>query len=266
MSNTRIQVLRVGSLTFEGYEAQRSELPSRARLKEFVPWKEDSVGVGKVNRVDMPDGTFQWRVLDGRTRATAAKEQFGPDYLMRFEVFDNLSDKEASEIFIVSNATKNISPYDMYRNGVIAGTHPYPLIKKVLDEVGLAAAKSASKNRVGAINAMLRIESDYGIETLRTTFAVVIESFGYDKVNWDNGFLQAIALLIYTNPDIDLKHLVKTLKRVEVDVWLRRGRSRVIGGGGSSSRSNPIALEIALLYNNQKKVAPVFVGRGGLIP
>ncbi len=84
---------------------------------------------------------------------------------------------------------------------------------------------------------------------LRKTLTTVLGAWGSDPTSWDGMMLRAVAIVIHRNWDtIDLPSLSLTLKQEPVGVWKDSAIKDTVSGGGSQSRSIPLANNIAYEY------------------
>lgn len=237
--------VRVGDLTWE-HGAQRMEMPTRVDLKRFAVWDENKVGVGIASE---RDGRIY--PLDGRTRAYAAMQQFGPEYRMPFLVHTDLTPEIEATIFdAANNARKDPSPMDSYMVGIYGGRSPYVEIDAQLRKHGLSVGKSSSNRKVGAVKALANVYTSHGEPVLESMLDVLLQTYAYDDEKaWDSAVMQAVAHLIALNRHIDLDRLSKALATRTAQQWKTTGMRLIGHGGGSSSRSQPIAEQMASVYN-----------------
>lgn len=199
------------------------------------------------------DGSFF--VIDGQHRLVVARRREQAGFEMDCEVHEDLSLADEAEMFLRHNKfRKSARPYDNFKVALTAG---YPDEVRVDAEVrarGLEVSDSPSANKVGAVQALIRIaQSDvYQGGLVEDTLAVCEAAWGRDPRTWDGMVIQAVARVINKNRDtIDLTRLSRVLAKSTVDMWKAQAVATAKGGGGSVSRSNALAEIVVPNYNTR---------------
>lgn len=193
------------------------------------------------------DGKYY--LLDGRHSCEAAKLVHGPGFLRLCQVHEGLTLKEESNIFLAANRDrKPVTRIDTYRVEITSGD---PIVRRIEDEVtalGLEVAKSPSPNRVAAIDKLKHIAA-MGPGMVTRTLRITENAWGRQKDTWDGMTIYALALVLKRNPSADDARLVTILRRRPVQLWKQSALGQSRGGGGSQSRSKPLAVAITDEYN-----------------
>lgn len=221
------------------------------------------------------DGRYY--LLDGQHSTKVATEKHGPDFERHCLVYEELTPAEEAALFLAANRDrKAVKPVDNYRVALTAGE---PLVTRVNAEVescGLTVTGSSSPNQVGAVQAVLTI-GEKRVGLLPMVLYTLAEAWGRDSTSWDNMMIRAVGMVIHTNwkkkeegkeeedPKVDLDRLAVVLRKRTVRQWKTDAIRSTHSGGGSQSRSQPLAENIVTAYNigitdpTQLVIAP---GRG----
>ncbi|CAL9632880.1 hypothetical protein SUDANB176_06130 [Streptomyces sp. enrichment culture] len=194
------------------------------------------------------DGRYY--VLDGQHSNQVALEKHGPDFERHCLVYEGLDISEEAALFLAANRDrKAVKPADNYRVALKAGE---PLVTRIDAEVrscGLTVTGSSTVNQVGAVQAVMAVgEKREGL--LPKVLNTVAAAWGRDASSWDNMVLRAVGLVIDNNWDkVDLDRLAKALRKYTVRLWKTNAIRMTKSGGGSQSRSLPLAENIITEYN-----------------
>ncbi|MET8004192.1 DUF6551 family protein [Nonomuraea glycinis] len=196
------------------------------------------------------DGKYY--LIDGQHSTEVAKEKEGPDFRRDCMVYEGLDAEMEAKLFLAANRDrKPVKPFDNFR---VAITAKDPLATQVQQEVqscGLEVASGTSANRVGAVQALMAIgakREGLVVKVLQTAE----KAWGREATSWDNMMLRALGMVIHQNWDkLDYGRLVKTLEKQSVGRWKANAIGATTGGGGSSSRSTPLAANIITVYNGR---------------
>ncbi|MFE3190716.1 DUF6551 family protein [Nocardia sp. NPDC059240] len=193
-------------------------------------------------------------IIDGQHSNQAAILKEGPDFLRDVMVYEQLSIKQEAKLFLAANKhRKPVRPFDNFRVSLTAGD---PIAIRVNDEVqalgdDLQVAASPSANRVGAVQALLVMGKTPGMVT--RVLKVVSTAWGRDASTWDNIILRAVAMVLTWPGNWELAddaRLIKVLKKGgSPTIWKQNSVRTRASGGGSASRSTPMALQIVQDYN-----------------
>ncbi|UUU38443.1 DUF6551 family protein [Streptomyces sp. NBC_00162] len=200
------------------------------------------------------DGRYY--LLDGQHSTQVALEKHGPEFERHCLVYEELADAEEAALFLAANRDrKAVKPVDNYRVALTAGE---PLVTRVDAEVvscGLTVTGSSSPNQVGAVQAVLLI-GEKRVGLLPKVLTTLAEAWGRDATSWDNMMIRAVGMVIHTNwkkeddaPRIDLDRLALVLRKRTVRQWKTDAIRSTQSGGGSQSRSQPLAENVVTAYN-----------------
>ncbi|MEU4316610.1 DUF6551 family protein [Nocardia sp. NPDC024068] len=198
------------------------------------------------------DGTLV--IIDGQHSNQACINTEGPDFLRDTMVYEGLSVQQEAKLFLAANKhRKPVKPFDNFRVSLTAGD---PIAIRVNEEVqslggDLQVAATPSTNRVGAVQALLAMGKNPGM--VSRVLKVVSEAWGRDASTWDNIVLRAVAMVLDWPGNWELAEdarLVKVLKRGgSPTIWKQNAVRQRESGGGSTSRSTPMAKQIVQDYN-----------------
>ncbi|MGV9617960.1 DUF6551 family protein [Streptomyces tendae] len=191
-------------------------------------------------------------LIDGQHSTKVALDLEGPKFLRDCMVFENLDSEMEAKLFLSANRDrKPVKPFDNFR---VAITAKDPLATRVQREVqacGLEVSSGTSANRVGAVQALMAIgakRDDLVTRVLQTAG----QAWGHDATSWDNIMLRGLGVVLHQNWDkVDDARLIKTLQKMPVGLWKTKALHALPSGGGSSSRSTPLAGHIVTLYNGR---------------
>lgn len=227
--------------------AQRQFNPVWANALEKI-WDSRWLLPAMVSR--RPNGDY---LIDGQHSTAVALRLEGPDFKRDCMVYEGLSEEDEARLFLAANRDrKQVSHFDTFRVSVKAGE---PLACRVLNEVravSLDVAAGTSTNRIGGVQALLTIgKMREGLIT--RALVVVASAWGRDKASWDSMVLRAVAIVINDHWDvIDDKRLYERLMTMPVGMWKSKAMSLTPSGGGSESRSTPLAKLIVAHYNKPR--------------
>ncbi|WP_434795696.1 DUF6551 family protein (plasmid) [Streptomyces albidoflavus] len=216
-------------------------------------------------------------LLDGQHSTDVAVEKEGPDFLRDCMVYEGLSAEQEAKLFLAANRDrKAVKPFDIFRVSITAGD---PRNTRILEEVesrNLGISGSTSANKIGAVQALTAIavmdekhaardESGSLLYPLvlpggrspliPQVLQVVEDAWGRTPATWEGMMLRAVAMVLDRNPEARLDRLSSKLaghgkrKPLTVAQWKESSISNTVGGGGSSSRSAPLARLIVNEYN-----------------
>ncbi|MER6405941.1 DUF6551 family protein [Streptomyces viridosporus] len=194
------------------------------------------------------DGRYY--VLDGQHSNRVALEKHGPKFERHCLIYEELQPSEEAALFLAANRDRKAAkPVDNYRVALTAGE---PLVMRIDAEVkscGLTVTGSSSPNQIGAVQAVMAVgEKREGL--LPKVLNTVADAWGRDASSWDNMVIRAVALVIDSNWDrVDLVRLTKALRKYTVRLWKTNAIRMTKSGGGSQSRSQPLAENIITEYN-----------------
>ncbi|MFD7667801.1 DUF6551 family protein [Streptomyces sp. NPDC059788] len=229
--------------------AQRQFQPKWAN-KLFKIWDREVLLPALVSR--RADGDY---VLDGQHSNDVARRKEGPEFPRDCMVYEGLTMQQEAKLFLAANRDRRaVKPYENFKVAVTAGEIEAVKIDADVLSCGLHVSSGTSKDGIAAIQALKVIngmrEPQDGL--LPRTLTTVLNSWGREPTTWDGMMLRAVALVIHKNWDtIDLDSLSLTLKQASVREWKDAAMNDTISGGGSQSRSIPLANNIAYEYTVQ---------------
>lgn len=234
----------------ENLDAQRIFQPTWANKLEGI-WDPDVLLPAIVSK--RKDGCYY--TLDGQHSNAVAVRVEGPGFKRDCMVYVGLTPEKEAKLFLSANRDrKPVRPYDNFR---VALTARDPLAMQVNAEVTarkLEVSNGTSTNRVGAVQALLAIGAKRA-GLVERVLTVSEGAWGRGEVSWDNMMLRALSIVLDVNWDaIDDKRLIKALQSAQVGQWKQAAIAAAPGGGGSVSRSTPLAMAIVNKYNVRLKV------------
>ncbi|MFE2995339.1 DUF6551 family protein [Nocardia sp. NPDC059246] len=198
------------------------------------------------------DGKFV--IIDGQHSNQACILKQGEDFLRDAMVYKGLTIQQEAKLFLAANKhRKPVKPFDNFRVSLTAGD---PIAIRVNEEVqalgdDLQVSASPSANRVGAVQALLAMGKTPGM--VSRVLRVVSTAWGRDASTWDNIVLRAVAMVLAWPGNWELAddaRLIKVLKNGgSPTIWKQNAVRTRKSGGGSASRSTPMALVIVQDYN-----------------
>jgi hypothetical protein len=195
------------------------------------------------------DGRYY--LIDGQHSTAVAKQKHGPDFERGCIVYEGLSLQEEAALFLAANRDrKPVKPYDNFKVAITAGDSTTIRIDAEVKSCGLEVKASTSTNCVGAVQAIVAVgEKREGL--LPKVLNTLANGWGRDKSSWDNMAIRAVGMVIDTNWEkVELDRLAKTLQKNPVGIWKMHAVRQTRSGGGSNSRSLPLAENIVTAYNS----------------
>lgn len=198
-------------------EAQRSQLNKARTAKMAENFSIEAAGT----IIACEDTNGDLFVVDGWHRTAAATDAGYSE--IRTEVHHDLERKHWSQLFLIKNKeTGKVSPLDGYRNGVTSEMALYTDTEKVLVKHKLEMG-SSSVNKIGAVNGVLKIVTDYGPEVLDRTLSLAEKAWGRTAKTWDGMILGGLGKLIGEHGDrVDDELMARKLGRETPDKWVAR--------------------------------------------
>ncbi|MEU4147899.1 DUF6551 family protein [Streptomyces parvulus] len=228
-------------------DSQRQFLSKWANKLQKI-WDREVLLPAIVSR--RPDGDY---VLDGQHSNEVARRMEGPEYLRDCMVYEGLTRQQEAKLFLAANRDRRaVKPFENFKVAVTAGELEAVKIDADVRSCGLHVSGGTSKEGIAAIQALKVIHGmrDPQEGLLPKTLTTVLNAWGHDPTSWDGMMLRAVAIIIDKNWDtIDLDALALTLKQEPVGKWKDTAMNDTITGGGSQSRSIPLANNIAYEYS-----------------
>ncbi|MCZ4096087.1 DUF6551 family protein [Streptomyces sp. H39-C1] len=249
--------IRVSQLRVDpNLDAQRMFQPKWAgRLAKI--WDREVLMPAIVSR--RPDGDF---LLDGQHSTKVALDIEGPDFERDCMVYEGLTKQREAKLFLAANRDRRaVRPFENFVVAVTAKEPEAVTINRDVESCGLHVSSGTSKNGVSAIQALKVVHGMRDPEDglVRKTLTTVLDAWGSDPTSWDGMMLRAVAIVISKNWEtIHLPSLALTLKQEPVGRWKDMAILDTVSGGGSQSRSIPLAANIAYEYST------AFAGQHGM--
>lgn len=239
------------------YQRDR-KAPRVQRLVEG--WDDRKVGALLVVRHDDGDRRY-YLILDGGHRWDAARTLYGEDYELPVVIVGDSAATGDAEVFLGVNRDRSaVAKWDEFRVALNGGLSPYVDIEhglqaKVRDGNALGVAQKASPNRIGCVQALLRIHDSYGLEVLLRAVDVLDDLWGRHPETWDADMLQAVARFLARNSDLDLDRLEQVLAKKSISQWKATALNRTdkVTSGGSESRAIRLSNVITDAYNTRRR-------------
>jgi hypothetical protein len=222
-------------------------------------------------------GNGQYYLLDGQHSTEVAVEKEGPDFLRDCMIYEGLSEEQEAKLFLAANRDrKAVKPFDIFRVSITAGDPRNTRILSEVESCGLAISGSTSANKIGAVQALISLAVMDERHALRDksknlvyplvlpegrrplipqVLRVVEDAWGRNSATWEGIMLRAVGMVLDRNPGARLDRLSRKLaghgarKPITVAQWKESSIASAVGGGGSSSRSTPLARLIVNAYN-----------------
>ncbi|MEU4425777.1 DUF6551 family protein [Actinoplanes sp. NPDC024001] len=193
------------------------------------------------------DGRYY--LIDGQHSTHVALLLEGPGFLRLCWVYEGLTRKEESDLFLAANRDRRrVRPYDTYRVEITAGEPVALQVQREVRACGLDVAGSPSANLVAAVE-KLKILARKRDGLVTRTLTVTERAWGRQAATWDSMMMLAVGVVLHQNWTADDNRLGRVLAKAPVHVWKSTAIPATAGGGGSSSRSTPLARAIAGAYN-----------------
>lgn len=126
------------------------------------------------------DGVYY--IIDGQHRIDALKRWCGEgweDQQFQGWVFENLSEPQEAEAFLIRNDAMAVNAFNKFRIAVNAGREEEVKVTYIVQSKGLVISlERNADNTVGAVGTLLRVFRDYGPDVLSRTLEVVRDAYG----------------------------------------------------------------------------------------
>lgn len=144
--------------------------------------------------INYRDGIY-W-VLDGQHRVYAMlKFGFAASDPVECEVYENLTDQEAAEIFLGRDSRKAIGLYDKFFVAVTAGRRREMDTIRAIESSGLKVGRTKEENTIGAIGACLKVYDRSGEIVLGQSVRALKNAFGGDPAGFAPEMIQGVGHL-----------------------------------------------------------------------
>lgn len=207
----------------------------------------DRLGIPVVNR---RDGVY-W-LLDGQHRIAALKMFFKPQDpgSIDCEVYEDLTDAEAADIFLGRDDRRPISQYEKFRVACTAGHQRETDILRTVEVNGLKVSTTQDVNTVQAVSAMGKVYDTAGPKVLGMALRSIKNSYGGDAKSFDGTLIQALGLVYNRyNDRVSERLMVQRLQAVPQGARQLMRRAEVLRERTGTGKSHCLAAVIVEEYN-----------------
>ncbi|MFJ8015129.1 DUF6551 family protein [Streptomyces sp. NPDC096339] len=190
-------------------------------------------------------------LIDGQHSTHVAKIREGESFKRDCMVYEGLSLDMEARLFLAANRDrKAVRPLDTHHVALTARDEIAVRIDEEVTSCGLTVNSGTTATRVGAVQALQYLAKTEGM--IRTVLTCAEEAWGRRASSWDGTVLRALGMIIEKNGEvINRDRLVKVMGEKTVQQWKSQAIVKAMNGGGSSSRSKPLANDIIARYNNR---------------
>lgn len=134
-------------------------------------------------------------VLDGQHRIYALRENGFGDDVLDCEVYENLTDAEAADIFLGRDDRKAVDPFSKFHIGCTAGRKRECDIRRTVETQGLKVSKQRGEDCVGAVSALGRVYDRDGAVVLGQALRTIKNAYAGDAEAFDQHVIDGVALI-----------------------------------------------------------------------
>lgn len=209
----------------------------------------DKLGIPVLNHRDH----IFW-VLDGQHRIYALKKfGFGDKDVVKCEVYDNLTDAEAADIFLGRDARKAISMFDKFHVACTAGHPRENAVRRVVEANGLKIGRSKEENTIGAVAALNKVYDRAGDVVVGQVVRVLKNAFAGDPASFCPEMIEGIGLVFSRyNGKTNEKHLAASLASASHGIRGIQRRVEAMRDRTGTQKSHCVAAEVVDLYNRSR--------------
>ena len=205
----------------------------------FDPYQVNPIKVSRrdgVNRVFNGQHTAEIIALASGSRDT-------PAWCM---VYDELTYEQEAEIFADQmKYVKPLSPYEIFKANIEAGSDQQLIIRDMVESYGLKIGPFKKPGVICAVTALEKIYETYGFNVLNRTLFLLIGTWEGEDLSLSSNMLLGIAKLVMTYGDALKDDLFKEkLSRISCKEVCRTAKDRKAGSMGYA--------EALLIYYNKK--------------
>lgn len=228
--------------------------PALVTQREFRKAHGDRIAAElDLNKLGYPiinhrDGNY-W-VLDGQHRVYALRQWGFEKDTLECEVYENLTDAEAADIFLGRDERKAISPYDKFHVACTAGRERESGTRRIVEANGLKISRESKPGCIGAVATLLKVRDRHGEVVLGQTVRTANHAFAGDPAGFDGVVLEGIALVYNRyNGRTDEKDLAARLASEKHGVrgLLRRAEAQHERTGNQKAQC--VAATVVDIYN-----------------
>ncbi len=194
------------------------------------------------------DGIY-W-VLDGQHRIYALKQNGFEKDVLDCEVYENLTDAEAAQIFLGRDDRRAVSQYDKFYIACTAGLARETSIRRAVESQGVKIGQSKDESTISAVGTLGKVFDRSGEVVLGQVVRTANRAFNGVPEAFESSFLEGLGLVFNRyNGRTNEKDLASRLAAVPSGVrgLLRRAESQRERTGNQKSQC--IAATIVEVYN-----------------
>lgn len=194
-------VVKRTSKTYAVNIAKMRVAPVHLTQRPFRPsWGKALANDLDLNKIGFPvlnhrDGIF-W-ILDGQHRIFALKQNGFENDELFCEVYEDLTDQEAANLFIGRNNTKAVAPFDKFHVACTAGYPRETAIRRAVETQGAKVSRSQETGCIGAVTALGNVfdsagGGQLGEVVLGQTVRTIMHAFNGDPLSFDSYMIRGL--------------------------------------------------------------------------
>ncbi len=179
--------------------AQMRIPPALVTQREFRKAHGDRIAAElDLNQLGYPiinhrDGNY-W-VVDGQHRVYALRQNGFENDQLDCEVYENLTDAEAADIFLGRDARKPIPLYDKFHVSCTAGHRRERDIQRVVEANGQKISRNNDEGGISAVGALTAVYDRSGDTVLGQVIRAINLGFGGDPMAFDRSIVEGLGLV-----------------------------------------------------------------------
>ena len=147
----------------------------------------DKLGLPVVN----VRGGIPW-VVDGQHRIYALKQNGFGDYEIECEIYENLTDAEAADIFLGRDDRRPINIFEKFQVACTADRSRETDIRRTVESQGLKISQTKDVGCVGAVSALGKVYDRAGSIVLGQVLRTIRDAYGSDPLAFDGQLIQGL--------------------------------------------------------------------------
>lgn len=160
-------------------------------------WGDDLAANLDLNQLGYPiinhrDGIY-W-VVDGQHRVYALRQNGFENDVLDCEVYENLSDEEAADIFLGRDSRKPIALYDKFHVACTARRPRELAVQRIVEANGQKISR-AKEDGISAVGALSKVYDRSGDVVLGQVIRTINLGFGGDAMAFDSSVIEGLGLL-----------------------------------------------------------------------
>ncbi len=191
-------------------------------------------------------------VIDGQhTMETIAIVSGSNETLVWCMVYDDLEYRREADIFANQQKhVKALTPMEIFKASIEAGSEKHIMIKKIVEQHGLEISPVYRSGAIGAVGALEYIYDHYSVEILSRTLRLLIGAWEGSSISMSAGMLKGTAkLLAVLGTEINDSIFIERLGTVSERQVIRSAHERRGGQMG-------FAEAMLLVYNRTNRQTP----------